>query len=353
MGSSTPSDFPAAALMDDAVRAAAGIGEARAAGQSAAVASVDSREESEAPAPRAGFYCHSCQSSIEALSEDGACPRCHGHFVEEDSPSLDGFRGIAITRERLARQRERVRRVREVLQTVLQGLLEAHQPTLRGAPESALKAIRVMEFERDQVHDQQAPMCVICHMDFEAGETLGELPGCRHTFHDACVREWLARADTCPVCRSNVADSAGSSTVQESPSSGSGEGGEIREPRDDTEQRSRSRSRSARRDRLVPASVSQAAEAMASVSQAAEALAAARRSFRLSRDPSEILHRRLLRHGLSLSTGSASAVSRGSQPTRTVTLSPAAAALSQLFAEAQASMSSGSPASTASDSATE
>merc|ERR1719443_1726124 len=32
-----------------------------------------------------GYYCHGCQVSIERLSSDGTCPRCHQGFVEESS----------------------------------------------------------------------------------------------------------------------------------------------------------------------------------------------------------------------------------------------------------------------------
>lgn len=44
-------------------------------------------------------------------------------------------------------------------------------------------------------------VCVICSDDFaEAGAPVVVL-ACGHTFHDACIREWLTRRHTCPTCR--------------------------------------------------------------------------------------------------------------------------------------------------------
>ena len=45
--------------------------------------------------------------------------------------------------------------------------------------------------------------CSICHELLERGHALLELE-CKHCYHDDCIRAWLGRADTCPVCRSLV-----------------------------------------------------------------------------------------------------------------------------------------------------
>lgn len=44
--------------------------------------------------------------------------------------------------------------------------------------------------------------CAICLTDFELGEMLISLP-CheRHSFHANCIREWLVRQNTCPLCQ--------------------------------------------------------------------------------------------------------------------------------------------------------
>jgi hypothetical protein len=51
---------------------------------------------------------------------------------------------------------------------------------------------------------QRETKCSICLEEFTRGESVCELP-CKHIFHDACVREWLKREPTCPVCRKEVA----------------------------------------------------------------------------------------------------------------------------------------------------
>jgi hypothetical protein len=51
--------------------------------------------------------------------------------------------------------------------------------------------------------------CCICLDNAETGDALDasqewvQLP-CLHIFHGACIRRWLIRHDTCPICRLNV-----------------------------------------------------------------------------------------------------------------------------------------------------
>lgn len=47
--------------------------------------------------------------------------------------------------------------------------------------------------------------CTICHDEFSSGAEVIEL-GCRHCFHPACILPWLETRNTCPVCRTKVAD---------------------------------------------------------------------------------------------------------------------------------------------------
>ncbi|KAM0874322.1 hypothetical protein ACQ4PT_037484 [Festuca glaucescens] len=43
--------------------------------------------------------------------------------------------------------------------------------------------------------------CPVCLGAVEEGETVRELPSCRHAFHARCVDAWLRLQPTCPVCR--------------------------------------------------------------------------------------------------------------------------------------------------------
>ncbi|XP_039054253.1 uncharacterized protein LOC120196530 [Hibiscus syriacus] len=42
--------------------------------------------------------------------------------------------------------------------------------------------------------------CCICQEDYADGEELGKL-GCGHEFHFNCIKEWLVRKNSCPICK--------------------------------------------------------------------------------------------------------------------------------------------------------
>ena len=45
--------------------------------------------------------------------------------------------------------------------------------------------------------------CAICLGDVEAGHRVCTL-SCAHAFHEGCVREWLRRAQVCPLCKTHA-----------------------------------------------------------------------------------------------------------------------------------------------------
>jgi hypothetical protein len=49
------------------------------------------------------------------------------------------------------------------------------------------------------------PDCSICLGTFEMGEMLISLP-CdqKHSFHAVCIRQWLQRQNSCPLCQKLV-----------------------------------------------------------------------------------------------------------------------------------------------------
>jgi len=53
---------------------------------------------------------------------------------------------------------------------------------------------------------QFEPVCVICLLELEEGQLVGQLP-CGHAFHEPCIRRWLAVKGCCPMrCPLHVAD---------------------------------------------------------------------------------------------------------------------------------------------------
>jgi len=43
--------------------------------------------------------------------------------------------------------------------------------------------------------------CGICISQFRGGQHASMNSLCRHVFHENCLRQWLARSRTCPLCR--------------------------------------------------------------------------------------------------------------------------------------------------------
>jgi hypothetical protein len=43
--------------------------------------------------------------------------------------------------------------------------------------------------------------CVVCRDALEVSQTVLQLPGCGHIFHDTCALLWLTKQNSCPYCR--------------------------------------------------------------------------------------------------------------------------------------------------------
>lgn len=58
--------------------------------------------------------------------------------------------------------------------------------------------------------------CIICICEYELGQELRSLP-CLHTYHRACIDDWLIRAFHCPVCLQEIQPPAAASPPRTSP----------------------------------------------------------------------------------------------------------------------------------------
>ncbi len=51
-------------------------------------------------------------------------------------------------------------------------------------------------------NEERENCCAICFNNLEMGQSM-YLP-CAHLFHDICIRTWLRKSPTCPICRLHV-----------------------------------------------------------------------------------------------------------------------------------------------------
>ncbi len=43
--------------------------------------------------------------------------------------------------------------------------------------------------------------CGVCLAQFKEADKGAVSPSCGHAFHEVCLRKWLVRSRTCPMCR--------------------------------------------------------------------------------------------------------------------------------------------------------
>ena len=59
------------------------------------------------------------------------------------------------------------------------------------APEDCINSLEATPAE------EAGTACVICQEEITAGELVHILPGCRHIFHNNCIRDWLQTVSLC------------------------------------------------------------------------------------------------------------------------------------------------------------
>ncbi|KAG6529263.1 hypothetical protein ZIOFF_011460 [Zingiber officinale] len=69
------------------------------------------------------------------------------------------------------------------------------------APAAAVEGLQMKKIT------EELGVCSICLEDFNIMSHVLEMP-CRHIFHRECLKEWLARSNTCPLCRFSLTDDA-------------------------------------------------------------------------------------------------------------------------------------------------
>ncbi|XP_015895129.3 RING-H2 finger protein ATL52 [Ziziphus jujuba] len=80
-------------------------------------------------------------------------------------------------------------------------------PASGGLDESLIKSIKVYKYK---IGDKfvEGTDCSVCLSEFEENESLRLLPKCNHAFHVPCIDAWLKSNSSCPLCRSNIVNTA-------------------------------------------------------------------------------------------------------------------------------------------------
>jgi hypothetical protein len=89
----------------------------------------------------------------------------------------------------------------------LQGQVQAPQPK-HGLDAATIALIPSFPYQRDSSASSPAE-CAVCLSVVDDGETVRQLPACKHLFHQACVDVWLLSKASCPVCRGNAGPAEG------------------------------------------------------------------------------------------------------------------------------------------------
>merc|ERR1712216_483081 len=79
---------------------------------------------------------------------------------------------------------------------------QARSATLRDARRDRIGKMPLEAVSAADV-DADRHGCPVCLEAFVVGEMRMTLP-CFHTFHEACVAQWLQEQDACPTCRHDV-----------------------------------------------------------------------------------------------------------------------------------------------------
>ncbi|GAQ79628.1 Zinc finger RING-type domain containing protein [Klebsormidium nitens] len=100
---------------------------------------------------------------------------------------------------------KRHRRRQLALRQQREAVLAAEAATQTTPPETVV-TVRFSDLELGTFEDLTGlprlnDECPICLREFGDDEKVRQLPACRHSFHPECIAEWVAKHNTCPLCR--------------------------------------------------------------------------------------------------------------------------------------------------------
>eukprot|EP01130_Rhizamoeba_saxonica_P017159 TRINITY_DN819_c0_g1_i2.p2 TRINITY_DN819_c0_g1~~TRINITY_DN819_c0_g1_i2.p2 ORF type:complete len:217 (-),score=66.03 TRINITY_DN819_c0_g1_i2:108-758(-) len=87
------------------------------------------------------------------------------------------------------------------MESILDRLFNEYSP--QGAPPATEAAISSCEKIKIDEEVDEDEICAICRDEYELDEEVIKLH-CSHFFHEDCVRPWLEKHNTCPICRTHL-----------------------------------------------------------------------------------------------------------------------------------------------------
>ncbi len=65
---------------------------------------------------------------------------------------------------------------------------------------SVLRELEVYFYDPEKSEKPSDDSCPICQEEYERGDSVLKLP-CAHAMHQSCLKSWLTKNNSCPLCR--------------------------------------------------------------------------------------------------------------------------------------------------------
>lgn len=143
-----------------------------------------------------GVLIYLSRQSLDGISEKAVLDVCCANLLVGVLRTLLAI-GVLYTHE--VRQRRRLQRLRKARQR--RGLLEKEMEALRKETYKTMRSTSA----NPNAGSSRAGVCSICLERFVVGDRLWVLP-CddRHKFHGECIKHWLSKNSSCPLCTRSV-----------------------------------------------------------------------------------------------------------------------------------------------------
>ena len=112
-------------------------------------------------------------------------------------------------------------------QHILEMLRQRETTPKKPTSKQALEKLELIHITDENLEKYKSESCSICLCNFEKGDSVTEMPACKHLFHYTgtkdpdkegnCLATWLKDHNTCPVCRSELPSETPSTIPQPQP----------------------------------------------------------------------------------------------------------------------------------------